>query len=185
MRYPEKSSQFHDSNTFNIIAVNKRPSGFSFKLTLHLFSCEYLLSLAVLHNLGILKLNPQEINATCFHRPQAKVMFSEIWVILFKGGGESPSPWTETPRAETPHSGQRPPGGRHPWVLTSSGGHCSGGYASYWNAFLLLFTFCRVNITPRGVFYLQKSHYPRRSGISCFLFCIFFDVLIILKYKYE
>ena len=116
---------------------------------------------------------------------EGDVLRSVSHSVKVKGGGESPSPWTETPRTETPHSGQRPPGGRHPWVLTSSGGHCSGGYASYWNIFLLLFTFCRVNITTRGVFYLQKSHYPRRSGISCFLFCIFFDVLIILKSKYE
>ena len=30
-----------------------------------------------------------------------------------------------------------PEGSGYPPVLTSSGGHCSGRYASYWNAFLL------------------------------------------------
>ena len=32
--------------------------------------------------------------------------------------------------------GRPPPPGGDPLVLTSSGGHCSGWYASYWNAYL-------------------------------------------------
>ena len=39
--------------------------------------------------------------------------------------------------ADTPYSGGRPPLEVDPLVLTSSGGHCSGRYTSYWNAFLL------------------------------------------------
>ena len=35
----------------------------------------------------------------------------------------------------------RPPLGRPPRVWTSSGGHCSGRYASYWNAFLQFYEF--------------------------------------------
>ena len=54
------------------------------------------------------------------YRPQGKVMFSEASVIL--SGGER----------------QRPPSPyRDPLVLTSSGGHCSSRYASYWDPFLL------------------------------------------------
>ena len=34
--------------------------------------------------------------------------------------------------------GSPPPPRQTPLVLTSSGGHCSGQYASYWNTFLLL-----------------------------------------------
>ena len=45
-------------------------------------------------------------------------------------------------RAHLP--GGRPPGGR-PLALTSSGGHCSGQYASYWNAFLFIECFPKTN----------------------------------------
>ena len=53
------------------------------------------------------------------YRPQGKVMFSEAFVCLLGGGSTSKG------------------GFAHPLVLTSSGGQCSGRYASYWNAFLL------------------------------------------------
>ena len=54
-------------------------------------------------------------------RPQRKVMFLEAFV--FSGGG-----WADPPLEADLR------------VLTSSGGHCSGWYASYWNAFLLEIT---------------------------------------------
>ena len=39
-----------------------------------------------------------------------------------------------TPQADTPW--QTPPGQTPPWADTPCGGHCSGRYAFYWNAFL-------------------------------------------------
>ena len=39
-----------------------------------------------------------------------------------------------------PRDADPPPGGRPPSV-TSSGGHCSGRYASYWNTFLFVCLF--------------------------------------------
>ena len=38
-------------------------------------------------------------------------------------------------------------GGPNPLVLTSSGGHYSGRYASYWNAFLCIYNFKLINFT--------------------------------------
>ena len=60
-----------------------------------------------------------ELKLRCCYRSQGKVMFSEACVI------------------HSVHRGVRaePPGGS-PLVLTSSGGHCSSWYASYWNVFL-------------------------------------------------
>ena len=90
------------------------------------------------------------------YRPQrscGKVMFSQVSVILFTGGvyaqhalrqtppspGRHPqadTPWEDTPpgRHSPPRTdtfpGQTPPPGKHP----PPDGHCSGRYASYWNA---------------------------------------------------
>ena len=62
---------------------------------------------------------------------------------------QTPPLWTETPRTETPQTDQAPPRAEPPqdrdppgqkpppWKLTSSGGHFSGQYASYSNAFFL------------------------------------------------
>ena len=61
-------------------------------------------------------------------------------VILFKGmGWPTPPRQTDTPRrhppwTDTPAPQADPPLGRH----LPRDGHCSGWYASYWNAFLFL-----------------------------------------------
>ena len=76
-----------------------------------------------------------------------KVIFSEASVShSFHGGvskhalGQTPPSWADTP-------GSQPPG-RHP--PPSSGGHCCGRYASYWNAFFLYNTvlFARSSRIP-------------------------------------
>ena len=71
-------------------------------------------------------------------------MFSEASVILSTGGCMMslhawlpgpmflPGVWWKGSKGSSEVKGQAP------LVLTSSGGHCSGRYASYWNAFLLL-----------------------------------------------
>ena len=59
---------------------------------------------------------------------QGKVMFSQVFVCT---RGERVSLWAKTPR-------QRHPRRDHIAVLISSGGHCSGRYTSYWNAFLFV-----------------------------------------------
>ena len=99
---------------------------------------------------------------SCYHLQCScnKVMFSLFTVICHSvhGGGCIPPPradipWTDTPLARHPPGqippgqtppgrhpldkhppGQTPPLGRHPPPLD---GHCSGRYASCWNAFLL------------------------------------------------
>ena len=70
-----------------------------------------------------------------------KVMILHVSVILFTGAGglarrhptlgrQPPSPW----QADTPTPAARQPS----WQAnTLPDGHCSGRYASYWNAFLL------------------------------------------------
>ena len=75
-------------------------------------------------------LNFQKLNT----RLQGKVMILHRSVC--SQGSNRPSRqnpiWTETPLwTETP------PRERTPQLLTSIHGHCSGQYASYWNAFLL------------------------------------------------
>ena len=69
-------------------------------------------------------------------------------VILSTGGG---SPFRRgVSGGGLPLGGSLPPGGLPleevgiPLVLTPSGGHCSGRYASYWNAFLLAVTFSSI-----------------------------------------
>ena len=67
-------------------------------------------------------------------------MFSQASVILFTGGGLSASVHAgiHTPWAGTPSLAGTPPGQVHPLAGTPPhDGHCSGRYASYWNAFLL------------------------------------------------
>ena len=78
-----------------------------------------------------------------FYRPQrscGKVIFSQASVILFTGGGCLPSAcWDTHPPSPRKHTHTHreahstPPGKHTPHPL---GGHCSGRYASYWNAFL-------------------------------------------------
>ena len=74
-------------------------------------------------------------------------------------------PWMQTPMKTDSHRGRpsqkaeleanTPPGCR-PLVVTSNGGHCSGWYASFWNAFLFGKSFAKKlhenerNWTERG-----------------------------------
>ena len=97
-------------------------------------------------------------------RSCSKVMFSQVSVILFTGGrgcvwqktlsrhplarhplGRHPPadtplgkhPLGRRPRADTPPTGQTPPMQTPPAeCMLAYDGHCSGRYASYWNAFL-------------------------------------------------
>ena len=86
-----------------------------------------------------------------FYRPQhscGKVMFLHPSVILFTWGGV----WQTPPGRHTP--GQTHP----PWEDTPLGRqphpHCSGRYASYWNAFLLCIY----------IFYLvEKAQHDKRN----------------------
>ena len=79
---------------------------------------------------------------------QGKGMFSEAFVILFTGvclRGYLPSGGWFASGVRGLH-----PGDLSPWVgwgclpthlvLTSSGGHCTGWFASYWNAFVFKYT---------------------------------------------
>ena len=87
-----------------------------------------------------MKVQLQQYKQLDFYRPQRScgmVMFLHVSVILSTGGGVSgrppgqtpPHPWADTlPWANTP-----PPRAD---TLPPRDGHCSGRYASYWNAFL-------------------------------------------------
>ena len=78
-----------------------------------------------------------------YYRPQRscdKIMFSQASVILFTGG-VADTPWTDTPRGQTPPLARHPPrADTHTppaqCMLGYTPLHCSGWYASYWNAFL-------------------------------------------------
>ena len=95
-------------------------------------------------------------------RPQGKVLFSvhrgdlhpfRMETSLPSGWRPSSPLWIDPPREGTWNrqevtsctpSGKNmgPDGKRHHtplWSLTSSGGHCSSRYASYWNAFLFVY----------------------------------------------
>ena len=81
-------------------------------------------------------------------------MFLQVSVDLAPRGLSATHPWqADTPLGRHPLAGRHPPGtqtapqadnaqGRHPlghptWQTPPRDGHCSGQYASYWNAFLL------------------------------------------------
>ena len=87
------------------------------------------------------------------------------------GGGEGRASasrgwgWADRTGSETEGGGcPTPP------VVTSTGGHCSGRYASYWNAFLFLSNFSLVtvaktlllNISITGWEWLIQSHSSAR-----------------------
>ena len=67
-------------------------------------------------------------------------MFSQASVINPPGQ----TPRADTPPRKTPPLGRHPPG-RHP----PPDGHCSGRYASYWNAFLCQRTWLKKQVTTR------------------------------------
>ena len=79
------------------------------------------------------------------YRPQGKVMFSEASLILFTREGDQGEFTREGDQGEMVciwwvciqgEKGLHAGGLGRPPVVTSRGGHCSGLYASYWNAFL-------------------------------------------------
>ena len=70
-----------------------------------------------------------------------------------------------------------PPEADHPsLLLTSSGSHCSGRYASYWNAFLVIFDFVIV-------YCVNEFHYWGEGKAGCKL-CTF-GVLLLEMCTYE
>ena len=60
-------------------------------------------------------------------------MFLHVSAIVFMGGS---SPLDKDPPGQRPLG--KDPLGRDPEVVTPSGSHQGGQYASYWNAYLLL-----------------------------------------------
>ena len=56
----------------------------------------------------------------------------------FRGGGQYPRGGGLHPTGLPQGEGSASRGLDRPPVVTSSGSHCSGQYASYWNAFLFL-----------------------------------------------
>ena len=108
------------------------------------------------HTAGTL-VSPYKFMVQIYYRPQGKGMFSEACIILSTGGAllmerdprlDRDSPGQQQPPCQRPQWAERPLEGTwdqtgsdiiHPPFLTSSGRHCSGQYASYWNAFWFLF----------------------------------------------
>ena len=99
-----------------------------------------------------------------YYRPQGNVMFSEASVSLHiitscpqgVGGGVQPM-----------GDGGLP----NPVVVTSSGGHGSGRYASYWNAFLFLLKKFRIFIIQCCKNELRQSKAWVKYIISLFKLC--------------
>ena len=118
---------------------------------------------------------------TVSYRPQRKVMFSEASVCSQGEGWADPlgrrpcqkppcwkTPWRQTyhrqtPYADTPEGGS--PVGRPPCrqTLKSSGGHCSGRYASHWNAFFFKSLFA---LREREPMKLPSWYYETYQGLS-------------------
>ena len=120
---------------------------------------------------------------TLYYRPQTKIMFLHLCVILFTGGrgvciqgrlgrprGWADPPWMQTPQgwADIPLLDADPPGvGQIPWMQTPLPGlgrappidppirSTSGRYASYWNAFLF---FSNFTIPYRAGFFQVLGH---------------------------
>ena len=104
------------------------------------------------------------------YRPQrssGKVMFLHLFVSHSVNGGVSASvhagihdfPWADTAPPGSPPPRQTPPPlGRH----LSAEGHCSGRYASYWNAFLLFLRFlCWVSLSVLSVSRCSDGNYSK------------------------
>ena len=89
-------------------------------------------------------------------------MFSQVSVCLQRWGGVHP-PWADTPWADPsplsrplPGQTQTPPGQTNPYGQTpppQSDAHCSGRYASYWNAFLFCIILTLFSHLPLKVVY--------------------------------
>ena len=77
-------------------------------------------------------------NVLCYLK-QGKAMFSEGFVCPQWGRGLGRLPPLDRPRRIGQTQSRQTPSrqtSQEPPVLTSCGGHCSGRYASYWNAYL-------------------------------------------------
>ena len=92
-------------------------------------------------------------------------VFTRICRSVHRGGGspsgQTPLPWTETriEQTETPRERDVP-------ELTSSGGHRSGWYISYWNACILVFLnffFMLKNSTTRMQFIWSNVAWYKRA----------------------
>ena len=68
-----------------------------------------------------------------------KVVFLRVSVILSRGVWQAATPGRQTHRADTPPS--------------STDGHCSRRYASYWNAFLFLLVICKYSLHTQFILY--------------------------------
>ena len=87
-------------------------------------------------------------------------MFSEVSVCSKEKGLDRLPPIRGTPlsRCRPPLEADPPEADPPSYVLTSSGGHCNGQYASYWNAFLFKNSCWQVTIT-----YQQNNKYVLMS----------------------
>ena len=88
-------------------------------------------------------------------------VFTRTYHSVHREGGDLPpdrdSPWTEIPPGRDVPLDRDPP-----LVLTSSGSHRSGWYASYWNAYLFSFSFVsKVNTTE--LHYIAMFSFPKIS----------------------
>ena len=103
-----------------------------------------------------------------FYRPQRSCGQGNIFTLVchsvHKGGGVLPQCMLgyHPPRTRQPPRGQRPPGPDPPPEADSSIRSTSGRYASYWNAFLLLFYFrpkpgCDPSLPPAGPDLAQEA----------------------------
>ena len=112
-------------------------------------------------NTGLLNMIKRRFSIKKFthlYRPQrscGKVMFLHVSVILSTGGDGRQTPPGKTPPRQTHTPWADPP---------AKDGHCSGRYASYWNAFLFSFaniTFLCLNFDTDITELKVQVHSPR------------------------
>ena len=96
--------------------------------------------------------------------PQGKGSLYDVPSFLTETTPPPLTTWTGTPRQETP---RQSPLYRDPQTETpSNGGHCSGRYASYWNAFLFINIFTVVAYENFKISQIQLDYFVQSTGTT-------------------
>ena len=114
-----------------------------------------------------------------YYRPQQELRKGNVFTPVCDSVHKRRVVWADTPQADTPSpSGQTPPWADTPqadptlgqtptWADFPQDGHCSGRYASYWNAFLLIMlTVCNFRVYLNLPVWMSKLIFNLAKCIS-------------------